>query len=66
MLCALLAAALLAPSQVMVAYVVPAAASTFVPLSAPTVVINEVKSNGNATDWVEAMNVGTQAVDISG
>lgn len=67
MLCALLAAALLAPSQVMVAYVVPAmTAPTFAPPSTPTVAINEVESNGNAADWVEVMNVGAQAVDISG
>ena len=33
---------------------------------APTIVINEVESNGDATDWVEIMNVGTQPVDISG
>ena len=33
---------------------------------APTIVINEVESNGDATDWVEIMNIGTQAVDISG
>ena len=33
---------------------------------ASTIVINEVESNGDATDWVEIMNIGTQAVDISG
>ena len=33
---------------------------------APSVVINEVESNGDATDWVEIINIGTQAVDISG
>lgn len=32
----------------------------------PTIVINEVESNGDATDWVEIMNAGAQAVDISG
>lgn len=32
---------------------------------APAVVINEVESNGDATDWVEIMNVGMQTVDIS-
>ena len=31
-----------------------------------TVVINEVESNGDATDWVEIMNTGSKAVDISG
>lgn len=33
---------------------------------APSVVINEVESNGDATDWVEIMNTGTASVDISG
>lgn len=33
---------------------------------APTIVINEVESNGDATDWVEIMNTGMQPVDISG
>ena len=33
---------------------------------APTIVINEVESNGDTTDWVEIINIGTQAVDISG
>ncbi len=33
---------------------------------APSVVINEVESNGDATDWVEIINTGTQPVDISG
>ena len=33
---------------------------------APTIVINEVESNGDTTDWVEIMNIGTQTVDISG
>lgn len=33
---------------------------------APTIVINEVESDGDATDWVEIMNTGTQPVDISG
>ncbi|MDO5025310.1 MAG: lamin tail domain-containing protein [Trueperella sp.] len=33
---------------------------------APTVVINEVESNGSATDWVEIMNIGTSPIDISG
>lgn len=35
------------------------------PYASP-IVINEVESNGDATDWVEIMNVGTQSVDISG
>lgn len=33
---------------------------------APDVVINEVESNGDDTDWVEIFNAGTEAVDISG
>lgn len=33
---------------------------------APAVVINEVESNGDATDWVEVYNKGTTPVDISG
>lgn len=32
----------------------------------PTIVINEVESNGDATGWVEIMNAGAQAVEISG
>ncbi|WP_305684624.1 lamin tail domain-containing protein [Microbacterium sp.] len=32
----------------------------------PAVVINEIESNGDATDWVEVYNAGTAAVDISG
>lgn len=33
---------------------------------APSVVINEVESNGDDTDWVEILNTGTSTVDISG
>lgn len=33
---------------------------------ASTIVINEVESNGDETDWVEIINIGMQAVDISG
>ena len=33
---------------------------------APRVVINEVESNDDVTDWVEVYNVGTSPVDISG
>ena len=33
---------------------------------APEVVINEVESNGDDTDWVEIKNVGSTAIDISG
>lgn len=32
----------------------------------PDVVINEIESNGDATDWVEVFNAGAAAVDISG
>ena len=31
-----------------------------------TIVINEVESNDDVTDWVEIINTGTQSVDISG
>ena len=33
---------------------------------APSIVINEVESNGDNTDWVEIYNAGTTAVDLSG
>ena len=33
---------------------------------APAVVINEVESNGDETDWVEMKNIGSTPVDISG
>ncbi len=33
---------------------------------APQIVINEVESNDDETDWVEVYNVGTTAVDLSG
>ncbi|MDO5049942.1 MAG: lamin tail domain-containing protein [Actinomycetaceae bacterium] len=32
----------------------------------PAVVINEVETNGDTTDWVEIMNIGDTDVDISG
>jgi hypothetical protein len=32
----------------------------------PSIAINEVESNGDATDWVEVMNTGTMPVDLSG
>lgn len=32
----------------------------------PNVVINEIESNGDATDWVEVINTGSEPVDISG
>ena len=30
------------------------------------IVVNEVESNGDATDWVEFTNIGAEPVDISG
>ncbi|WP_417507278.1 lamin tail domain-containing protein [Microbacterium sp.] len=32
----------------------------------PDVVINEIESNGDTTDWVEVANTGSTAVDLSG
>lgn len=32
----------------------------------PAVVINEIESNGDTTDWVEVVNTGSSAVDLSG
>lgn len=32
----------------------------------PDVAINEIESNGDATDWVEIVNTGASAVDLSG
>src|SRR5690606_17952618 len=32
----------------------------------PQIVINEVESNDDVTDWVEIYNVGTTPVDLSG
>ena len=57
----LLAAAMLLPSQALAADIAPKSQT-----QQPSIVINEVESNGDATDWVEIMNVGTQPVDISG
>ena len=45
------------------AYSTPGATNSCV---VPTVVINEIESNGDATDWVEVTNTGTAAVDLSG
>lgn len=66
MLCVLLAVVLLTPSQVVAAYVAPIAAPMSASLPTPTVAINEVEFNGDATSWIEIMNACTQAVDISG
>jgi hypothetical protein len=32
----------------------------------PSVVINEIESNGDATDWVEICNTGSDPIDLSG
>ncbi len=45
------------------AYATPGAANECVP---PTIVINEIVSNGDNTDWVEITNTGAATVDISG
>ncbi|MEV7609795.1 lamin tail domain-containing protein [Microbacterium sp. NPDC089320] len=45
------------------AYATPGAANTCV---MPDVVINEIESNGDATDWVEIVNTGSAPVDLSG
>lgn len=45
------------------AYSTPGAANSCV---MPDVVINEIESNGDATDWVEVVNTGSTAVDLSG
>jgi len=42
------------------------AASPAVAVPSPSVVINEVESNGDATDWVEFKNTGTADVDLTG
>ncbi|MDF2560829.1 MAG: hypothetical protein K0R99_2275 [Microbacterium sp.] len=45
------------------AHATPGAANSCV---MPDVVINEIESNGDATDWVEVANTGSTAVDLSG
>src|SRR5690606_21449037 len=45
------------------AYATPGAANSCVP---PAIAVNEVESNGDATDWVEIMNTGDAPIDISG
>ncbi|WP_127792590.1 lamin tail domain-containing protein [Agromyces sp. LHK192] len=45
------------------AHVTKGAANDCVP---PAVAINEVESNGDATDWVEVVNTGAAPVDLSG
>jgi hypothetical protein len=45
----------------------PAAANDCTPPAASgSVVVNEVESNGDDTDWVEIVNVGSETVDLSG
>ncbi|KQZ85364.1 hypothetical protein ASD56_03190 [Microbacterium sp. Root166] len=36
------------------------------PVAAASIVVNEVESNGDDTDWVEVFNVGAAPVDLSG
>ena len=62
-LCALLAVALLTPSQVVAAYAAPGPTSP-APSSTPTLVLNEI--NSSPDDWVELMNTGSEALDLSG
>lgn len=45
------------------AHPTPGAKNRCVP---PTIAINEIESNGDATDWVEVVNTGTAAIDLSG
>lgn len=45
------------------ARVTPGAANDCVP---PSIAINEVESNGDASDWVEIVNTGAEPVDLSG
>ncbi|WP_223626491.1 lamin tail domain-containing protein [Microbacterium sp. EST19A] len=47
----------------LLAHPTPGAANSCV---IPDVVINEIESNGDTTDWVEVVNTGTTAVDLSG
>lgn len=45
------------------AYPTPGAANSCV---LPDVQINEIESNGDTTDWIEIINMGSAAVDLSG
>lgn len=45
------------------AYSTPGATNSCV---MPSVVINEIESNGDSTDWVEVLNTGSTPVDMSG
>lgn len=49
--------------EFVLAYPTPGATNSCV---LPTVVINEIESNGDTTDWVEVLNTGAAAVDLSG
>ena len=46
--------------------VAPAAAAPVAPVAANGIVINEVESNGDDTDWVELRNTASVAADVSG
>ena len=60
-LCAFLTATMLLPSQVLAADIVSGSQT-----QQQSIVINEIESDDpeKGGDWVEIMNVGTQAVDI--
>jgi len=62
-LCAFLTVTMLLPSQVLAADIVSGSQT-----QQQSIVINEIESDDpeKGGDWVEIMNVGTQAVDISG
>ncbi|MGO1802498.1 MAG: lamin tail domain-containing protein, partial [Microbacteriaceae bacterium] len=49
--------------EFVLAYATPGAANECVQ---PDVVINEIESNGDATDWIEVVNLGSTTVDMSG
>jgi len=50
------------------ALAIPIAATVTPAVAAPvsSVRINEVEQNGDVTDWIEIVNAGTEAVDVSG
>lgn len=60
---ALLAAAMLLPSQALAADTVPGSQTR-----QPSIVINEVESDApnKGNDWVEITNIGSEAVELSG
>ena len=57
-----LLAATLAGAALLVATLVPATSAAAAPAD---LVINEVESNGDVTDWVEFKNIGAEPLDIS-